>query len=142
MKPGGNFTLSEFVRLMRVGALIAVIVFIALVARLTFVSAHHHRLALEAGHAERYEEAIRSYTWSIRNYYPGNPYSARSLKNALNIVDRYDEEGKSNLEQQALGDLHAALLALRSFYQPYPDELRRIEAMLHRSQNRPSDSGG
>lgn len=137
MKPGGIVTFSQFVRWLRIGAPIAFIAVAALTVRLTVLSANHYNRAVEAERADDYAEAIRAYTWSIRNYYPGNPYAARSLENALSIVDVYGKNERFDRQKQALQDLHAVLWAIRSFYQPYRIELRRIESALQAAGKHP-----
>jgi hypothetical protein len=103
---------------------------LVLIGRFAILSARHLQHAEWAEESGQFEEAIEAYTGSIRNYFPGNPYSARAIQGALRIIDRYHEQGKIEPRKSALLDLRASLLSIHSFYQPYGEEFRFIEREL------------
>lgn len=106
---------------------------LVLVGRLAILSADHLRRAEAAVESGRFEEAIEAYTGSIRNYFPGNPFSARAIRGALRIINGYYEQGKIEPRKNALLDLHASLLSIHSFYQPYREEYLFIDRELQTS---------
>ncbi|MBN2330030.1 MAG: hypothetical protein JXR73_23015 [Candidatus Omnitrophica bacterium] len=113
--------------------MIALLGVICLAGRLTMLSAGHFQRAQTADQAGRMEEAVESYAWSIRNYYPGNPYCGRAIRGALHVIDECYKSEQVDRKQQALLELRAALLSIRSFYQPYRRELEQIDKQLQDS---------
>lgn len=109
---------------------IAILAVFVLAGRLAILSAGHLTRAQAAVESGRFVESIQAYTWSIRNYFPGNPYSARAIRGALRVIDGYHEPGQIELKKIALLDLHACLLSIHSFYQPYREEYLLIEKEL------------
>jgi hypothetical protein len=119
--------------------ILIVILLLASVLRLAMLSESHFRTACEAQQRGDFPTALQAYTWSIRNYFPGNPRVSQALRGALEITDTYRLQGKNQEAIQGLRDLQAALYAIRSFYQPCRDSLPAIEARLNRVSSKPND---
>lgn len=115
---------------MRGVVVIALIGVASLTGRLSMLSAGHLQRAQTADQAGRMEEAVEAYAWSIRNYFPGNPYSGRAIRGALHVIDECHESKQVNQKRQALLEIRAALLSIRSIYQPYKRELKQIDKQL------------
>ena len=137
MESYGVFTRREFRRIILYGVILFFILITVSVIRLTIFSNSHLRDAKEALQTGNLQAALQSYTWSIRNYYPGCPYTSQAVEGALQVIDIFHSQGKIKEEQQGLRDVQAALYAIRSFYQPCRNSLRAIEERLnHESQDR------
>ncbi len=111
-------------------AVIIIFIVLALTTRLTVLSANHLQQAELARQSGQLDEAIEFYTWSIRNYFPCNTYTTRSVQGAIRVIDQYDENSQIDKKKIALLNLQAALSSIRSFYQPYSDQLVIIQQQI------------
>jgi len=130
MFSGGILSLPSWRSALFLGGGSVLIVVLILMGRLAVLSGQACRGAGEALLAGRVEEAFQAYLESIRHDFPGNPYSPKALRGALNIIDGYHEQGQAEKERHALEDLRAVLYSIRSFHQPYADFLRQTEQRL------------
>ena len=123
-------SIHRFKRIALFSAVITIFIVLALTMRLTILSARHFQQAELANQSGQLDEAIEFYTWSIRNYYPGNLYTTRSVQEAIRVIDQYDENSQIDKKKIALFNLQAALSSIRSFYQPYRDQLVIIQQQI------------
>jgi heme exporter protein D len=132
MLSGGIYTWSEFRGIVRCGMLVIAALLLASTARLAILSDFHFRQAREEQQRGEMQAALQAYTWSIRNDFPGNPYTRKAVAGALEIIETYHSQGKKSEEIVGLREVQAALSAVRSFYQPCKDTLPIIEERLNR----------
>ncbi len=141
MFSGGVLTKAEFRRILWIGFFIAPLVLLTIAARLAFLSYTHNERASDFLLDGQLENALHSYQWSIRNYFPGNPFVKHALDETLNAINGYHTKGKISEERTTLQNLRASLLSIRSFYQPYPHILQLVDEKLSRlpSNENPSN---
>ena len=72
---------------------IGFLIFVLLI-RLTFLSSIYYANGVEALKSGDRDKAFLSYTWAVRNYYPGNPFIQKSVLGALGIIQAESLEGK------------------------------------------------
>jgi hypothetical protein len=97
--------------------------------RLTILSSSSYKQGEEEFNKGQYEIALEHFTWSIRNYYPGNPYVKRSVQRTLDIISQFHDAGLGTREQQTRQRLKAALRSIRSVAQPYQGIIVTLENM-------------
>ena len=117
---------------------ISAFILFVLILRLTYLSSSYCQQGLEAYKTGDREKAFLSYTWAIRNYYPGNPYVYKSIDKALEIIKEESAEGKKHKEMIRLQDLRAALYSIHSIFQPCKDSLQLIEEKIKQLRDEPN----
>ncbi|MGI6458183.1 MAG: hypothetical protein ACOX5R_21550 [bacterium] len=131
MLTGGWVTLQDIIKILRKGLILLTIILFAVFLRLSYFSYYHYREAVIAQQKGDLLSALNSYSWSIRNYFPANPYAYRSVNNSISLMQDSLSAQQSENVQHGLHNLRAALYSIRTFYQPYSDSLRQIEEMLN-----------
>jgi hypothetical protein len=112
------------------GAVVAGVVLLLVVLKLAFEAEGHLRRAEKALSEGNREEALWDFQWALRSYVPGLPANRRALAGIEKLSGTWAAEGQTERAQEALRTLRATLYAIRSFYQPFPDVLRRTEESL------------
>ncbi len=126
----GLFGVREVVRFVRYGCVLAAIILLLVVARLTYDAQRHLRLAREALSERDREQALWHFQWALRSYVPGLPANREALAQIENLASMWSKEGQREQAEQTLRVLRASLYAIRSIYQPFPDVLERTEREL------------
>ncbi|MBI1389957.1 MAG: hypothetical protein GC154_16070 [bacterium] len=109
-------------------ALAAAFIAGALILRLGLLSSSHLGEAANLSKRGDYLAALDAYTDSIRNYFPGNPWSRRAAGEAFQMIRSASREAQAR--RRDLEQLRGSILALRSFYQPYSSILNEIQTEL------------
>ena len=120
----------QFLTVMARGAVLAGLVLLLVVLKLTFEAQRHFRQAEQALTEENREEALWHFQWALRSYVPGLPVNRRAVMQIEKLAKAWAAEGQADRAKEALRTLRATLYAIRSFYQPFPDILRRTEESL------------
>lgn len=120
----------QFYTFMARGAVLACLILILVVVKLAFEAERHMRRAEEALAEGDREEALWHFQWALRSYVPGLPANRRAVTQIENLAGAWASEDQPERAKETLRTLRATLYAVRSFYQPFPDVLRRTEERL------------
>lgn len=109
---------------------IALLVLLAVVSRLLYLSNTHLVQADAHFQAGEYDEALWDYQWALRHYVPGSPINRKALEGGLAIAAHWQQVQNTENERKTLRRLRGSLYAIRSVYQPFSDSLQSIETQL------------
>ncbi|MCA9519827.1 MAG: hypothetical protein KC609_02590, partial [Myxococcales bacterium] len=76
------------------------------------------------------DRAITHYRRAIQWYLPANPYVERAVGRLVELAQRAESTGNGALALRAWRDLRGALYSVRSFYQPYSEQIRAAERRI------------
>jgi hypothetical protein len=126
----GLCTVRQLKRFLVRGAVLASLVLLLIVLKLGIEAERHFRQGRQALAEENREEALWHFQWALRSYVPGLPTNRSAVLEIENLANTWTAEGEIDRAQEARRTLRAALYAVRSFYQPFPDILHRTEETL------------
>lgn len=74
-----------------------------------------------------YTKAVAWYGSTLQFYLPIYPYGKESKDRLMEIGQMYEKEGNYRLAKEAYGEIYHSIMAIRSFYTPYPEWAKMAE---------------